>query len=147
MNDFIVHTGIFCAHVVGSVTVVELNFVTLIRPESSGSLEGVLETEDDFPAASLETVEFTLAVRDSLLVDGFSGLDVGFLPDECSAKGTVYCKNVVYVYHERRLVDWRTWLWQRKLYSNSGPKAVSSPILACGASAFIYKLSSASRPL
>ena len=87
----IAHTGVFCAHFVGSVTVVELNFVTLIRPESERSepLEGVLETEDDFPAASLTedfVVECALAVRDALLVDGFNGLDVGFLPDECSAK-------------------------------------------------------------
>lgn len=81
---------------------VELNFVTLIPPESE-PLEGVLETEGDFPAAS---VEFALAVRDGLLVNGFNGLDAGFLPDECSAKETVY---LVYVYHERRLVDWWTW--------------------------------------
>jgi hypothetical protein len=47
----IAHTGVFCAHVVGSVTVVELSFVTLIRPESE-LLEGVLETEDEFPGAS-----------------------------------------------------------------------------------------------
>jgi hypothetical protein len=85
--------------------VVELNFVTLIPPESEPR-EGVLGTEGDFPAAS---VAFALAVRDGLLVDGFNGLDVGFLPDECSAKETVHCKNVVYVYHERRLVDWWTW--------------------------------------
>lgn len=69
---------------------VELSFVTFIRPESE-LLEGVLETEDDFPAASF-VVECTLAVRDGLLVvaaplvDGFNGLDVGFLPDERSAK-------------------------------------------------------------
>jgi hypothetical protein len=95
------------------VTVVELNFVTLIRPESE-PLEGVLETEDDFPAASLTddfVVECALAARDgilvvaTLLVDGFNGLDVGFLPDECSAKeqGIV---NVACVYHERGLADW-----------------------------------------
>lgn len=73
------HTGDFCAHVVGSVTVVELNLVTLIEPESERAL---VETEG---AASLsdETVEF---VRDGLVVDGFNGLDVGSLPDECSAK-------------------------------------------------------------
>jgi hypothetical protein len=84
------HTGIFWAHVVGSVTVVELSFVTLIRPESE-LFEGVLETEGDFPAASF-VVECTLAVRDgllviaALLVDGFNGLDMGFLPDERLAK-------------------------------------------------------------
>jgi hypothetical protein len=79
----IAHTGVFCAHVVGSVTVVELSLVTLIRPESE-PLEGVLETED----ASLTddfVVEWALAVRDGLL-DGFNGLDVRFLPDERSAK-------------------------------------------------------------
>ena len=88
------HTGVFRAHVVGSVTVVELNFVTLIRPESE-LLEGVLETEDDFPVASLTddfVIECVLAVRAFLLVvaalpvDGFNGLDAGFLPDERSAK-------------------------------------------------------------
>jgi len=110
----IAHTGVFCAHVVGSVTVVELNFVTLTRPESE-PLEGVLETEDAFPAASLtddfvETVEFALGVRDGFLVvvvavDAFNGLDAGFLPDECSAKEWCIVKNVVYVYHGRRLVD------------------------------------------
>ena len=93
----VAHTGIFCAHVVGSVTVVELNFVTLIRPESE-LLEGVLETDDVFPAPSLTdgfVVECALAVRDGLLVDaellvdGFNGLDMGFLPDERSAKRTV----------------------------------------------------------
>lgn len=93
------HTGDFCAHVVGSVTVVELNLVTLIEPESERAL---VETEG---AASLsdETVEF---VRDGLVVDGFNGLDVGSLPDECSAKkknGVVgLCSN-----HER---DWWTFL-------------------------------------
>lgn len=66
------------------MTVVELSFVTLIRPESE-LFEGVLETEDDFPAASF-VVECTLAVLDDLLADGFNGLDVGFLPDESSAK-------------------------------------------------------------
>jgi hypothetical protein len=40
--------------------VVELNFVTLIPPESE-PLEGVLETAGDFPAASAP------AVRDGLL--------------------------------------------------------------------------------
>ena len=64
------------------MTVVELSLVTfkLIRPESE-PLEGVLETED----ASLTddfVVECALAVRNGLL----DGLDVGFLPDECSAK-------------------------------------------------------------
>ena len=73
------------------MTVVELNLVTLIRPDSE-PLEGVLETEDNFSAASLtdefvETAEFALGVRDGLLeADGFNGLDAGFLPDECSAK-------------------------------------------------------------
>ena len=43
------HTGIFVAHVVGSVTVVELNFVTLIRPESE-PLEDESDLEADFPA-------------------------------------------------------------------------------------------------
>jgi hypothetical protein len=56
----VARTGIFCAHVVGSITVVELNFVTLIPPESE-PLEGVLETAGDFPAASAP------AVRDGLL--------------------------------------------------------------------------------
>ena len=79
-------TGIFWAHVVGSVTVVELSFVILIRPESE-LFEDVLETEEDFPAASF-VVECTLAVRDGLLVDGFNGLDVGILPDERLAKNT-----------------------------------------------------------
>ena len=90
------HTGTHLVRV-GSVTVVELNFVTLIRPESE-PLEGVLETESDFPVASLTddcVAECVLAVRDgllllvvvaALLVDGFNGLDVGFLSDERSAK-------------------------------------------------------------
>ena len=63
---------------------VELSFVTLIRLESE-LFEGVLETGDDFPAASF-VVECTLAVLDGLLADDFNGLDVGFLPDENSAK-------------------------------------------------------------
>ena len=53
-------------------------------------------------------MEFALAARDGWPV-GFNGLDVGFLPDECSAKETVYSKNVVCVYHERRSVDRWTW--------------------------------------
>ena len=94
MSGSVLHNAHTGTHLVGSVTVVELNFVTLIRPESE-PLEGVLETEGDFPAASLTddfVVECVLAVRDgllvvaALLVDGFNGLDVGFLPDERSAK-------------------------------------------------------------
>ena len=54
----------------------------------------MLQTEGDFPATSLNdfVVECGLAVRDGLLViaalpvDGFNDLDVGFLPDERSAK-------------------------------------------------------------
>ena len=82
--------------------------MTLIRPESE-PLEGVLETEGDFPAASPTddfVVECVLAVRDGLLVvaalpvDGFNGLDVGFLPDEGSANEQCTSRNVVCVYHE-----------------------------------------------
>ena len=94
---------------------VELNFVTLTRPESE-LFEGVL---GKFPVAGasptddfVETFEFALAVRDGLLVvavvlsEDFNGLDAGFLPDECSAKEWCIVENV---YHERRLlVDWQT---------------------------------------
>ena len=139
------HTGFFCAHVVGSVTVVELSFVTLIRPESE-LFEGVLETEDDFPATAASfVVECTLAVRDDLLVvaalaDGFNGLDAGFLPDERSAKRTVYCRNVVCVYHERLAVCWTC---KRRLFKLRSQTGLFS--LPCQSSASRFALS-AHRP-
>ena len=66
---------------------VELSFVTLIRPESE-PLEGVLETGDDFAAVvgcALSVLDGLLVVA-ALLADGFNGLEMGFLPDERSAK-------------------------------------------------------------
>lgn len=84
---------------------VELSFVTLIRPESE-LFEDVLETGDESPA-ELFVVGCTL-VDASLLADGFNGLAVGFLPDECSAKEQCIVENVVCVYHERLLADCRT---------------------------------------
>jgi hypothetical protein len=88
-------------------------------------------------------VECTLAVRDGLLAalpvaDGFNGLDVGFLPDERSAKEQciveMWC---VYTTIGGGLGTRHA----ERLYSNSAPKPVFSLVAACGASAFIYILS------
>ena len=118
---FVAHTRFFCAHVVGSVTVVELSLVTLIRPESE-PLEGVLETEDASKSLTDDfVVECALAVRDGLL-DGFDGLDEGFLPDECSTKKQC----IVEMWFMCTTIG--GWLGgharERKLYSNSDSKPV-----------------------
>ena len=136
---FVAHTGFFCAHVVGSVTVVELSLVTLIRPESE-PLEGVLETEDASESLTDDfVVECALAVRDGLL-DGFNGLDVGFLPDECSAKEQCI---VEMWFMCTTIGGWLGGHARESCIQTPVPNR-SSLVAACSTCALIYKLS---RPL